>query len=399
MKPFFGWYVVAACFCMALFAWGFGFYGHSLYLAELQRSRGWSASLISSATTLYYFAGAGLLAGLDRVMARVGARTVVLGGTAALAASTAVLPLVTTPWQLYGAYLVMAFGWAGLTSAAISTILARWFDRRRGLAISLALNGASSGGIVIVPALVALTARFGFAEAVLAMVAAMIAVLVPLALFVLKPGPEALGLGRDGTSEPAPTGAPSSGASPAQGLWRSLRFWSIAGPFALALLAQVGFIIHQIPFLEPSIGRGGAGLAVALMTAAAVAGRVGLGFFIDRLDQRRVTALCLLSQAASLALMIFAREPVLLYAGSVVFGLSVGNLITLPALIVQREFPSDLFGAAVGLAMAVGQLTYAMGPALLGLVRDASGSYGAALALCIALQISAAATILPRPAK
>jgi MFS family permease len=398
MRPFFGWYVVATCFCMALFAWGFGFYGHSLYLAELQRSRGWSASLISSATTLYYFAGAGLLAGLDRVMARFGARTVVLGAATALAVSTAVLPFVAAPWQLYGTYLVMAFGWAGLTSAAISTILARWFDRRRGLAISLALNGASSGGIVIVPALVALTARFGFAAAMLIMVAAMIAVLVPLALFMLKPGPEALGLGRDGTAEVAPAGASSAGSS-GRGLWRSLGFWSIAGPFALALLAQVGFIIHQIPFLEPSIGRGGAGLAVALMTAAAVAGRVGLGFFIDRLDQRRVTALCLLSQAASLMLMIFAGEPILLYVGSVVFGLSVGNLITLPALIVQREFPRDLFGAAVGLAMAVGQLTYAMGPALLGLVRDASGGYGAALALCIVLQVSAAAMILLRPAQ
>jgi predicted MFS family arabinose efflux permease len=230
------------------------------------------------------------------------------------------------------------------------------------------------------------------------MVAAMVAVLVPLALFVLKSGPEALGLGRDGRPEPAPAGQPTAG-SPARGLWRSFRFWSIAGPFALALLAQVGFIIHQIPFLEPSIGRGGAGLAVALMTAAAVAGRVGLGFFVDRLDQRRVTMVCLLSQAASLALMIFSHEPILLYAGSVVFGLSVGNLITLPALIVQREFPRDLFGAAVGLAMAVGQLTYAMGPALLGLVRDASGGYGAALALCIVLQLSAAATILLRPAE
>ena len=86
-------------------------------------------------------------------MARTGARGLVLGGTAALAASTAVLPFVTAPWQLYAAYLVMAFGWAGLTSAAISTILARWFDRRRGLAISLALNGASSGGIVILETL------------------------------------------------------------------------------------------------------------------------------------------------------------------------------------------------------------------------------------------------------
>src|SRR5262249_10147932 len=46
-------------------------------------------------------------------------------------------------------------------------------------------------------------------------------------------------------------------------------FWSVAGPFALALMAQVGFFVHQISFLEPAIGRTQAGLTVALLTAMA----------------------------------------------------------------------------------------------------------------------------------
>ena len=46
-----GWPVVLACFCTATFAWGFGFYGLSVYFADLHATRGWPASLIASATT------------------------------------------------------------------------------------------------------------------------------------------------------------------------------------------------------------------------------------------------------------------------------------------------------------------------------------------------------------
>ena len=88
---------------------------------------------------------------------------------------------------------------------------------------------------------------------------------------------------------------------------RSLAFWSVAAPFAMALMAQVGFLVHQIALLEPAIGRARAGLTVAVLTITAIIGRLALGAFALRLDLRRVTALSLLSQAAALAAMIAAR--------------------------------------------------------------------------------------------
>ena len=87
-------------------------------------------------------------------------------------------------------------------------------------------------------------------------------------------------------------------------------------------------------------------------------------------------------------------QPAALYVGCVVFGLSVGNVITLPALIIQREFSLQSFGLVVGLSSMVGQATLAFGPTMLGLARDATGSYGAALGLCMALQLAGAAIVL-----
>ena len=88
-----------------------------------------------------------------------------------------------------------------------------------------------------------------------------------------------------------------------------------------------------------------------------------------------------------------ATEPAALFFACALFGLSAGNLLTLPALIIQREFETAAFGMLIGLSWAISQFTYAFGPGLLGILRDLTGGYGAPLALCIVLQIAAAAVI------
>jgi cyanate permease len=87
-----------------------------------------------------------------------------------------------------------------------------------------------------------------------------------------------------------------------------------------------------------------------------------------------------------------------LFAACAVFGLSVGNLITLPAVVIQREFDAASFSLLVGLSTAAGQFTCVAGPTLLGLLRDLTGGYAAPLAFCIALEAAAAAAILYQPA-
>jgi cyanate permease len=178
---------------------------------------------------------------------------------------------------------------------------------------------------------------------------------------------------------------------------KSWRFWSIALPFALALMAQAGFLVHEIAVLEPRLGRAQAGAAVALTTACAIVGRLTLGMVIDRLDQRWVTALSLISQVAALAVMIAAREPLPLFVVVAVFGFSVGNLITFPALIVQREFEPASFGMLTALVSSVWQIGASTGPLLLGAIHDLAGSYTAPIVVCAALDLAAAIVILMRP--
>src|SRR5215471_6185930 len=206
---FYGWNIVGATFIMALFSFGLGFYGLSVYVATLQRLHGWSASAVSVPVTVYYVAGALLTVVMADLYARFGPRSVVATGGVAMAAGLLLLGRVATPWQLYPAFLVMSVGWGAMSGAAINIILAPWFERRRGLVVSLAFNGATLGGVIIAPALILVIAVVGFTRALATTALAQLAVLA-LAARVMGRGPAEVGLGPDG--DPA---LPSHRAAPA----------------------------------------------------------------------------------------------------------------------------------------------------------------------------------------
>jgi MFS family permease len=390
-----GWRVVLACFLIALFLFGFGLYGHGVYLAELQRQNGWSAALISGASTLSFLLANIFATFTNELVARLGIRRLVLLGIAALAASMTLLALASSPWQLYVAFMLMSLGWIGMGTIVIAAVVSLWFVRRRGLAISLAFTGASSGGVVVTPLLVFLVERFGFTAAMLTATAIMLAVLVPVAVsWIGSPQAGSAEEKADDSSQAQISSEPND-MSRAK-LMHSLAFWTMSIPFALALLAQIGFIVHQIALLEPKIGRANAGFAVSVMTLMAIAGRLGLGMVVDRFDPRRVTAVSLVSQAAALLTILQTDSVPIVLAACAVFGFSVGNLITLPPLIIHREFSAGSFVVAMGLSNAVSGTVGALGPGLVGLVRGWSGGYDAALALCIALELVAAVIVVQR---
>jgi MFS family permease len=385
-----GWRVAFACFLMALFTWGFGFYGHAVYLAELQKLHGWSAGLIAGASTVAYLAGGVLVIFVHDAIGRLGPKRFVLTGAIAFGIGIALLAFVRAPWHLYAVYLLMSLGWMAMGAPAISIILGCWFERRLGLAISLALNGASFGGIAIAPLLVVLIGVTDFATTMLLAAALLAVVLLPGVLLWVDRSPARAEAVRD-------SGTSLAIAWTRRTAIRSPAFWSVSGPFALGLLAQVGFIVHQIAFLEPTLGRALAGFAVVVTTIMAVVGRLGLGALVDRLDPRWAAVGSFGSQAAALVVMAFTGDAAVLLVCCAVYGFSVGNLITLPPLILQREFAPASFGMLMGLSTSIAALTSALGPGLVGLVHDATGGYATGLLLCAALDIAAAGVVLFRP--
>ena len=244
---------------------------------------------IGGAPTLAFITGALLLPFVGAAIERFGPRRVLTSGLLLIGTGVVGVSQVTAPWQLYSWNLLIGGGWAGASSTAISTTLAWHFDRRRGLALSLALTGASAGGFAIAPALVTLSHRLGFATAVPVLVLGSLAPVLPLLWIGMRRRHGAWSAARAADRR-------SSGAACRLATLLQTRFWSIAGPFALAISAQVGVMMFEVSYLLPLLGTGATSLAL-MGTSLAAAGRLVVSPLIDHLDQRPIAAVPLCWQA------------------------------------------------------------------------------------------------------
>ena len=386
-----GWSVVVACGLIAACSWGLGFYGLGVYLEALHRLHGWPTSLISAAITMYYLVGAlGLLA-VGAALAGRGPAPVMVYGSVTMGAAVAALGWLREPWQLFAVLAVMGTAWACLSLTAITSAILPWFPDRSAPAVTLALTGASVGGMVFVPGLVAIGQARGFTAVTTAGAAAMFLVALPLAAFVVRhPAPAPGASSRSGS----PGDAASDPAWSRRAALRTRHFWTLTLSFGLALFAQVGFIVHQLALLEPALGHLQAALAVSATTVSALLGRVAAGALADRVDRRVLSAAIFAVQAAALGVTAISGSPVALFVASVAFGLGVGNVITLPPLIVHAEFGARSFAIIFGMVSAAIQIGVALGPGLVGVLRDATGGYAVAVGVLAALDAVAALGVL-----
>jgi cyanate permease len=177
------------------------------------------------------------------------------------------------------------------------------------------------------------------------------------------------------------------------------RFWETLdsdnyGTFRAGTVSPGG--LHRAPS-RPTLDRSLAAVAIAVTTIMAVAGRLSLGMVVDRLDPRWTTAVSLATQASALFVIALSPNVMSLFLACAVYGFSIGNLITLPPLIIHREFDRPIFGTVLGLSTAIGGMISALGPGLVGLVRAATGGYTTALLFCLMLKLVAAVIVLLRP--
>jgi predicted MFS family arabinose efflux permease len=277
-------------------------------------------------------------------------------------------------------------GSAATTGAAINAIVAPWFDNERPKALSMAFNGASIGGLIFTPLWAVAIGRFGFATTAVFMGIAALAVLWPVSTRYLRAGPGVAA----GTTPSTLTNA---------ALLRDRGFLAISAAFALGLFAQVGLFAHLVTRLAPVVGTDGAALAVSLVTMCAVFGRSLFRRLLRDDNRRQVAALNFLVQAAGTMFLTLASSTPALVSGCVLFGLGVGNLVSLPPLIIQKEFATGDVSKAVALMVAITQAVFAFAPAMLGAVRDIASGYVWSFGVAAAIQLASAGIILIKPAR
>jgi hypothetical protein len=391
---FFGWKVVAAAFAIAVFAWGSGLYGPPVFLHALHETRGWSLSLIAAAETTHFLVSAVVLVQLAELHRRFGVAATTTAGGIALGLGAIAWATVGSPAQLFGAALVSGVGWGATSGAAIAAMIRPWFRRRLPLAFNIAYNGASAGGVIFTPIWLVLIARLGFATAAAIVGVATAVTLAVLAHRYVRPTPQALGLAPDGAAvDPAPA-APEAAPMARRALLRERRFVTLTGAACIGIFAQIGLVALLVALLAGRLGDDGAAAAVSLTTACAIVGRLLVGLLPRSADWRVVSAANVALQAAGVALIGGSGATASLLAGCVLFGLGLGNLVSLPPLIAQIEYARADAGRAVALVTGITQGVSAFAPVAFGALHDVTGGFGATLAAAVALQLAAAVIVL-----
>jgi hypothetical protein len=279
--------------------------------------------------------------------------------------------------QLLMAAPVRGAGWALTSGAALNVMISPWFIRRRPVAMAVAFNGASMGGVIFSPLWVGLIARLGFPMAA-ALVAGAVAVVLWLhAGRYFGRDPAAMRLQPDGAATIArPSVAPHSAAPLLQPALRDRRLLTLGAATTLALIAQIGLIAHLFSLLVPVMGEAAAGMTMGGTTACAIAGRFVLGFLMPPdADRRRVAAANLGIQATGSIVLICAGSSLpLALLGCALFGFGLGNVTSLPPLIAQSEFPPANVSRVVSLVTAISQAGYAFAPTVFALLRNLDGA-------------------------
>jgi predicted MFS family arabinose efflux permease len=391
---FFGWSVAWGAFALAVFAWGIGFYGPSVFLQALHTSRGWSISQISAAITFHFLLSALMITYLPEMHRRLGIAATSFGGALLMAVGLVGWSGAWQPWHLFVAAVPSAAGWAATSGAALNAIVARWFERDRPKALSLAFNGASIGGVLFVPLWVLLIDRLGFPITALSVAAVTVGAVALLSARYFKPSPASLGLAPDGDVASAAAAAKPTRRLSRSEIVREPRFLTLSGAFALGLFAQIGLLSHLIVRLTPDVGVASASLLVSLATICAMVGRTLTGWWIGDHDRRIAAAINFAIQIVGVVFLIFGNGQVVLALGCLLFGLGIGNLTSLPPLIAQTEFNREDVVTVVALIVAINQAVFAFAPAIVGAIRDATSSYVLAFSIIAGVQMLAATVVL-----
>ena len=369
-----GWWVVGGCFTILFFSSALGFYGMSVYLNAFSKELGWKISSLSIATTFFFLVGGITNMLVARLIAKFDVRILIYIGAVVGAGSLYMLGHVSEKWHLFVVYGVFAVAWScsGLTTA--TTVVTRWFHTKRAPGIAAASSGLSMGGVVLTPIIKKLidAKQMSGASPYLALIW-FVGMCVP-AYLLIRPDPLALNWMPDGQPKPENHISELPGVSLADAV-RTKFFWIVTIGYVLVMGSQVGAIQQIVKLVEERTSAGTAALATSVLSGASVVFRLIGGRIIPKFPLAKFMVFIAVMQGVAIILIGQMESTIPLMLAIGLFGAMVGNVLMMQSLLIAQRFGVKDYpriSARSGLVSLTGT---AIGPILIGTIRDSSGGY------------------------
>ncbi|MBN2397794.1 MAG: MFS transporter [Deltaproteobacteria bacterium] len=399
---YYGWYIAFLAFVANFMSVGTSFYIFNAFMEPLNEAHGWSRTALNMALVLGMLAGfvGQFLAGT--MVMRTGPRILMLigpvlsGGTCILLGRTDVL------WQFYALYVLLYLGSMIYGGVVASTAVNNWFVRKKGKALGFASAGISFSGAVLPLIAMALILHSTIADAFL-WIGLLTMAVGPLSWLVVRDWPEQFGLHPDGLPLEGVNNPisfreqeqPGIGNTAREEPWTFRRlivtgtFWKVGLSLGLAL-TSVGAVMSQLKPRFADLGFDDM-TAMWLMALTACIGAVAKylwGLWCDRFDPRHIFAVLVSMMALGLGLALIHDSLIALALFIVIFGFSMGGVMSLFPIIVADLYGRESFPAVFRYISLI-VIIEVSGFVIAGQSFDRTGSYDLAYIIFIVLALIA----------
>lgn len=354
-------------------------YGFGTLVVPLQKAFGWSRPDLQLAVS---FLSAGVVVASQLagwLNARWGMRRVTLVSLVALAlALWATMTVNGSIGWLYLAFFLAPIAGAGVTFVTWTQLVSQWFDRKRGLALALVLCGSGVSAAVLPPLISWAIERWDWRAGFLVLGALPIAIAWPLALAFFLATPAG------STSQHRPKTTAQTDGAGFKAAARSRKFWTLNLALTLVVSAIVGMVTNTVPLLRDiGLSATQAGNVFGTFGIALIAGRVVVGYLVDRVWAPGVAAVALALPAAGCLMLWNAHAdwstPALVLAVCLV-GVGAGAEFDLSAYLVSRYFGLEHYGRLFGIHLGLITAGSMLAPFLFAAMYRSSGGYAPMLA-------------------
>jgi MFS family permease len=331
------------------------------------------------------------------VLDRFGARVTATAGTLMVVIALLLTGLVRGFWDFFLVYgVLLSFGLALIGPVLASGVTARWFNKRRGTALSMLASASMTGMSLLVPMVTWLILTRGWRSAYMLVALGVLVILLPVSLWVIRESPESMGLGMDGgTPEPAASGAAAKRVTAMEAM-QTLAFWQLGGSFFTCGFSMSLLSAHGVPMLtDHGYTPMFASWALGILGASSIGGTMILGAVSDRIGRRPVLSSIYAGRILIFSGFFLIRDnPIAIVAVAILGGITMSGTGSMTSALTADIWGRFSVSRVLGVIFLVHQTGSAIGSWLAGALFEATGGYGAAFILACLFLFGAAIVAL-----
>ncbi|WP_138419617.1 MFS transporter [Aquibacillus sediminis] len=376
---FYGWWIVLAGLLLITLTVPFTSALVSLYMIPVTEEFNIPRSAYTLTTTIIAVCGIFLSPFAGKAVEKYSVKLVLSVGVIVFSLSYMSYGLAQSVYHLYisAAFLGIAFIFCG--NLVTQIIIVNWFEKYRGLVISIAISGIGLGGFIMSPIIANLIIHFGWRQTYFIMGLIILMISLPITLFIMKKTPEEVGLKKYGADEEEQSTNDKKAKveiniTPNEAKKEPFFYIYMVGIFFLGL-TTTGSIQQINPFVSDIHGMVYAATIVSLYSVLGIFGKLLLGWLSDKLGVIKAGSIGYISMAISFALLLFGQFKFALILMTIFFAFGNAVASVSPPLFASHIFGTNNYGVMMGLTNSSFQVGMALGGVVTATVYDLMGSY------------------------